>query len=134
MSDITPTETPRPPRLLDQVRGKLRLLHYSIRTETQYVQWIKRFILFHGKRHPCEMGAAEVEAFLTDLAVRGNVAASMQNQALSALLFLYREVLGQDMPWMGEMVRAKRPARLPVVTCPLSSGGRLVSMYTISPR
>ena len=106
---------PKPPKLLDQVREKLRLKHYSIRTESQYVQWIRRFILFHRKRHPRDMGASEVEAFLTYLAVEGNVAASTQNQALSALLFLYREVLNSKLPWMNEMVRAKRPARLPVV-------------------
>ena len=99
--------TPTAPKLLDLVREKLRLLHYSIRTEDQYVQWIKRFILFHGKRHPREMGGGEVTAFLTDLAVRGKVAASTQNQALSALLFLYREVLAVDLPWMDEVVRAK---------------------------
>lgn len=80
------------PKLLDQVRGRIRVKHYSIRTETQYVQWIKRFILFHGKRHPNEMGALEVEAFLTHLAVAGHVSSSTQNQALSALLFLYRDV------------------------------------------
>ena len=86
---------PKPPKLLDQVRERLRLKHYSIRTEAQYVQWIRRYILFHGKRHPRDMGASEVEAFLTHLAVEGNVAASTQNQALSALLFLYREVLNR---------------------------------------
>ena len=112
MSDI---EGARPPKLLDQLRERLRLLHYSIRTEQQYVQWVRRFILFHGKRHPAEMGAREVESFLTHLAVVGNVAAATQNQALSALLFLYREVLGQDLPWLDQVVRAKRPARLPVV-------------------
>ena len=78
-----------PPKLLDKVRDRIRVKHYSIRTETQYVQWINRFILFHGKRHPIEMGAAEVEAFLSHLAVEGKVSASTQNQALSALLFLY---------------------------------------------
>ncbi|WP_338846233.1 phage integrase N-terminal SAM-like domain-containing protein [Massilia sp. W12] len=113
MSDITPPTTP--PRLLDQLRAKIRLRHYSIRTETQYVHWVRRFILFHGKRHPKDMGGAEVEAFLSHLALEGNVAASTQNQALSALLFLYREVLEQDLPWMEGVVRAKRPARLPVV-------------------
>lgn len=76
------TPSPSSPKLLDQVRDRIRAKHYSIRTETQYVQWVKRFILFHGKRHPREMGAAEVEAFLTQLAVEGNVAASTQNQAL----------------------------------------------------
>ena len=110
-----PTTEPPPPKLLDQVRTKVRLKHYSIRTETQYVNWVKRFIVFHGKRHPKDLGAAEVEAFLSHLAVDGNVAASTQNQALSALLFLYRDVLGVDLPWMSEMIRAKRPTRLPVV-------------------
>ncbi|MDR1887842.1 MAG: integron integrase [Zoogloeaceae bacterium] len=109
------TNTTPPPKLLDQVRERLRLMHYSIRTEQQYVQWVRRFILFHHKRHPVEMGAAEVEAFLTHLAVEEQVAAATQNQALSALLFLYREVLGVDLPWLQNVVRAKRPARLPVV-------------------
>ncbi len=103
------------PKLLDQVRDKLRVKHYSIRTETQYVQWIKRFIFFHGKRHPRELGAVQVEAFLTHLAVVGNVAASTQNQALSALLFLYREVLEVELPWLDNVTRAKQPQRLPVV-------------------
>ena len=109
------TNTPSSPKLLDQVRERLRLKHYSIRTEHQYVQWARRFILFHQKRHPAEMGAAEVEAFLTYLAVKEQVAAATQNQALSALLFLYREVLGVNLPWLDSVVRAKRPARLPVV-------------------
>jgi hypothetical protein len=82
------------PKLLDRVRERIRLKHYSLRTEDSYVQWIRRFILFHGKRHPSEMGAPEVEAFLTHLAVAGNVAASTQNQARSALLFHYKEVPG----------------------------------------
>ena len=111
---MTPSNTPSP-KLLDQVRDKLRLKHYSIRTEVQYVQWVKRFILFHGKKHPLDLGAAQVEAFLTHLAVEGNVAASTQNQALSALLFLYREVLAVDLPWLQDVVRAKTPQRLPVV-------------------
>ncbi len=83
----------QPPKLLDQVRDALRLKHYSYRTEESYVSWIKRFILFHHKRHPQDMGSTEVQAFLTHLAVEQRVAASTQNQALSALLFLYREVL-----------------------------------------
>jgi integron integrase len=112
MTETSPTSQPK---LLDRMRERLRLRHYSIRTEQQYVQWARRFILFHGKRHPAEMGAREVEAFLTHLAVTGKVAAATQNQALSALLFLYREVLAQDLPWLDEVVRAKRPARLPVV-------------------
>jgi integron integrase len=103
------------PKLLDQVRDRIRVKHYSLRTEKQYVQWIKRFILFHGKRHPQEMGAAEVKAFLTHLAVEGKVSASTQNQALSGLLFLYKEVLGCDLPWLDNVVRAKQPQRLPSV-------------------
>ena len=103
------------PRLLDQVRGKIRLKHYSIRTEQAYVDWIKRFVLHFDKRHPSEMGAREVEAFLTHLAVQGRVAASTQNQAKSALLFLYREVLERDLPWLEDVERAKAPKRLPVV-------------------
>lgn len=104
-----------PPKLLDQMRDRLRVKHYSIRTEELYLHWAKRFILFHGKRHPSDMGAVEVEAFLTHLAVDGNVAASTQNQALSALLFLYKDVLMIDLPWLDNVVRAKRPQRLPVV-------------------
>jgi len=103
------------PKLLDQVRDRLHIKHYSIRTESVYVDWIKRFILFHGKRHPREMGADEVEAFLTHLAVARKVAASTQNQAKSALLFLYREVLQQDLPWLNNVTQAKAPQRLPVV-------------------
>ena len=103
------------PKLLDQVRGKIRLKHYSIRTEQAYVDWIKRFILHFGKRHPRELGAADVEAFLTHLAVAGNVAASTQNQAKSALLFLYREVLETELPWLDNVERARAPKRLPVV-------------------
>jgi integron integrase len=111
----TTQNTPSEPKLLDQLRDRIRLKHYSIRTEAQYVQWARRFILFQHKRHPRDMGAREVEAFLTHLAVEGQVAAATQNQALSALLFLYREVLGIDLPWLDGVVRAKRPARLPVV-------------------
>ncbi|WP_158881821.1 integron integrase [Rhodanobacter sp. L36] len=103
------------PRLLDEVRRRLRLKHYSLRTEQAYVGWIRRFILHNDKRHPRDMGAVEVERFLSDLAVRGRVAAGTQNQALSSLLFLYREVLAIDLPWMEKMVRAKRPQRLPSV-------------------
>lgn len=103
------------PKLLDQVRARIRVKHYSIRTESQYVQWIRRFILFHGKRHPREMGGAEVEAFLSHLAVDGNVAAATQSQALAALLFLYREVLGVELPWLDKITRAKKLVRLPTV-------------------
>lgn len=103
------------PKLLEVVRDKLRALHYSKRTEEAYLDWIRRYVLFHNKRHPREMGGPEVEAFLTHLAVNRDVAASTQNQALSALLFCYQQVLGQEVPWMKGVVRAKRPARVPVV-------------------
>ena len=103
------------PKLLDQVREQIRLRHYSIRTETVYLQWVRRFIRFHKYRHPQEMGAPEVEAFLSDLAVRGDVSASTQNQALSAILFLYKQVLQIELPWMDGVIRARRPQRLPVV-------------------
>jgi len=107
--------TPQPPKLLHQVRDRLRLKHYSIRTEQAYVDWIKRFIWFQDKRHPKDMGAQEVEVFLTHLAVKGKVSASTQNQAKSALLFLYREVLEQQLPWLDKVTQAKAPTRLPVV-------------------
>ena len=103
------------PKLLDQYRERLRVQHYSLRTEDAYLHWARRFIHFHGKRHPREMGGPEVEAFLSHLATEGRVASSTQNQALAALLFLYREVLQKELPWMDGMVRAKRPARVPVV-------------------
>jgi integron integrase len=109
-----PAGAPKP-RLLDRVREAIGARHYSHRTEKAYVHWIKRYIFFHGKRHPAEMGAPEVTAFLTSLAVQDKVAASTQNQALSALLFLYREVLGVELPWLDDVVRAKRPQHLPVV-------------------
>jgi integron integrase len=104
-----------PPRLLDQVRELIRVRHYSIRTEEAYVQWIRRFILFHGKRHPREMGAPELTSFLSSLAVQHKVAASTQNQALHAILFLYRDVLKVDLPWLDDVQRARKPQRLPVV-------------------
>jgi integron integrase len=102
-------------KLLDEYRERLRVKHYSLRTEDAYLHWARRFIYFHGKRHPREMGGPEVEAFLSHLATEGRVASSTQNQALAALLFLYREVLQKELPWMDGMVRAKRPARVPVV-------------------
>ncbi len=107
--------TAQAPRLLDQVRGRLRRLGRAKRTEQVYVGWIRRFILENGKRHPREMGEAEIEAFLTRLAVEGGVSASTQNQALSALLFLYREVLQQPLEWLNGIQRAAKPQRLPVV-------------------
>ena len=103
------------PKLLDQVRDKLRVKHYSIRTEQSYTDWIKRYILFHGKRHPNEMGSGEIEAFLTHLAVEGIVAEATNNQPKSALLFLYREVLQIELPWLDNITQAKVPKRLPVV-------------------
>lgn len=104
-----------PPKLLEQVVAKMRVKHYSIRTEKTYSDWIKRYILYHGKRHPRDMGAEHVEAFLTHLAVAGNVSASTQNQAKSALLYLYKEVLGVELPWLDNITQAKAPKRLPVV-------------------
>ena len=106
--------TPKP-RLLEQVRRRCRVKHYSLRTEQIYIGWIRRFILANGKRHPRDMGAPEIEAFLSRLANEGRVAANTQNQALSALLFLYREVLDIELPWMDNLTRAKRPRRLPTV-------------------
>ena len=119
MSQTTPAApggpAPGKPKLLNQLRDALRTRHYSLRTEQSYVQWVKRFIFFHGVRHPRELAAPEVSAFLTDLAVRQRVSASTQNQALSALVFLYRHVLAIDFGWLDDLVRAKRPQRLPVV-------------------
>lgn len=106
------------PRLLDQVRATLRARHYSRRTEEAYVHWIRRFIVFHGKRHPRQLGAADVAAFVTWLAVDRRVAASTQNQALSGVMFLYKVVLGID---LGDVVvppRARMPSRVPVVLTP----------------
>ncbi|MGH8064661.1 MAG: phage integrase N-terminal SAM-like domain-containing protein [Candidatus Entotheonellia bacterium] len=104
---------PRPKKLLDHVRDAIRLKHYSIRTEESYVTWIKRYIFFHNKRHPNEMGSAAIEAFLTYLAVHQKVAASTQNRALSALLFLYRDVLKKPLDLPIDAIRAKKPKRLP---------------------
>jgi integron integrase len=105
----------QPPKLLDQMRAELRVRHMSWRTEESYVGWARRFILFHGKRHPLEMGGPEVSAFLVHLAMERSVSASTQNQAKAALLFLYKRVLGVDLPWLGEVVQAKTSRRLPVV-------------------
>jgi integron integrase len=111
-----PLSTPAPgPKLMDQVRGAIRSRHFSPKTEDSYTGWIKRFIFFHGKRHPAEMGEAEIDAFLTSLAVEGHVSASTQNQALSAILFLYRHVLRKPLNWVNVKVRARKPKRLPVV-------------------
>jgi integron integrase len=102
-------------RLVERMREAIRSRHYSRRTEKTYWYWVRYFVVFHGKRHPAEMGAAEVTAFLSWLATERNVAAATQNQALSALLFLYKHVLGVELPWLGELVRAQRPVRLPSV-------------------
>jgi integron integrase len=115
--DVGDLPWPRPPRLLDQVMQVMRVKHYARTTEECYVQWIRRFILFHGKRHPRDMGAAELELFLTNLAVEGNVSASTQNQALNAIVFLYRDVLDIELGRL-DAVRARRPKRLPVVLAP----------------
>ncbi len=117
MPPILPADVPadKPKKLLDQVRDVLRFKHYALRTERTYCDWIERFIRFHDKRHPREMAEAEVTEFLTHLARHGKVAASTQNQALSALLFLYKEVLKQEFGWLEGVERAKKPARLPVV-------------------
>ena len=101
--------------LLDQVRDKIRILHYSIRTEEAYLKWIREFIMFHDKRHPSEMGASDISRFLSYLARERHIAAATQNQALSALLFLYREVLDFQIDWVDDIERAKKPQRLPVV-------------------
>ena len=102
-------------KLLDQVRERIRYLHYSLRTEDSYVYWVRAFIRFHGIRHPATMGGAEVEAFLSWLASDRKVSASTHKQALSALLFLYGKVLGVDLPWMGNIGRPRTQRRLPVV-------------------
>ena len=111
---VDPADRPKP-KLLDRVRHEIRTRHYSRRTEKAYIHWIKRFIFFHAVRHPAEMGEAEVTRFLSCLAVEGQVAASTQNQALTALLFLYKAVLQQPRPWVDTIAPAKRPMRLPVV-------------------
>ena len=103
------------PRLMDRVREAIRARHYSPRTEDAYVAWIKRFIFFHNKRHPAEMAEPEINAFLTHLAVKEKVSASTQNQALSALLFLYRHIIGREVGDLGEVVRARKPKRIPAV-------------------
>ncbi len=112
---MQPLDTPPPPKLLDSVRQAIRYRHYSLKTEKAYVYWIRFFIRFHGLRHPKEMGAVEVTAFLSHLATGRDVSASTQQQALSALLFLYKNVLEIDLPWMDSIVRPKKPMRLPTV-------------------
>lgn len=106
---------PQPPRLLDQVKQVMRLKHYSLRTEESYIHYIRQYILFHNKCHPKEMGVDEIRAYFSYLAVEKNVAASTQNVALSALLFLYQQVLKIELPYIDHIERAQKPARLPVV-------------------
>lgn len=109
----------RPPlrsvRLLDQLRERIRYCHYSLRTEHSYVHWVRAFVRHHGLRHPREMGAAEVEAFLRHLAAERRVSPSTHKQALCAIVFLYREVLGVELPWLQDLVRPKARVRVPVV-------------------
>src|SRR5438874_4626131 len=112
---ITSPAASNKPKLLDQVRDVIRRKHYSIRTEHAYIDWIKRFIVYHNKRHPLEMAEEEVAQFLSHLARDRDVSASTQNQALSALLFLYKDVLKQEIGWLENVERAKKPVRLPVV-------------------
>ena len=129
-SGLTPQ--PQAPRLLDRLRGEIRVRHYSIRTESAYVDWARRFILFHHKRHPQDMGAAEVEAFLTYLAVERKVAASTQNQAKSALLFLYGQVLKLELPWLDEVTAARTQRKLPVVLTPSEVRALLLEMSRVA--
>ena len=119
---------PGAPRLLDQVRSRIRVKHYSIRTEEAYVDWIRRYIRFHRNRHPVDLSATDVEEFLTRLATDRGVAASTQNQAKSALIFLYRELLAIELPWLDGIVRAKTPSRLPVVLTRAETAALLVAL------
>jgi integron integrase len=128
-TNLSPTEQAGKGKLLDRVRGAIRLKHYSLRTEQTYVDWIKRFIVFHGKQHPDTMGAEEIRQFLTHLAVERDVAAATQNQAFSALLFLYRVVLNRELPWIDGIERPKRPARVPVVLTPDEARTVLAAMH-----
>jgi integron integrase len=127
-SSEAPAYIPRSPKLLERMRTHLRTRHYSIRTEQAYLDWARRFILFHDKRHPQEMGAVEVEAFLSHLAVDRQVSASTQNHAKAAILYLYRQVLEIELPWLDEVVQAKQPRRLPVVLTPTDVRDLLLHM------
>lgn len=129
-----PSGAPKEPRLLDRVREVLRFKHYSLRTEEAYIGWIRRYVVFHGKQHPESLGTEEVRAFLTDLAVNGKVAAPTQNQALSALLFLYQEVLKREIGWLDEVERAQRPAKMPVVCTPEEVQAVLKEVQGATPR
>lgn len=126
-----PNPAPQPPRLLDELRRALRVRHRSPRTEEAYVHWVRRFIRFHGMRHPRDLGPAETTAFLTDLAVEFRVSASTQGQALSALLFLYRHVLHQPLTWLDQVERARKPVRLPVVLSRRDVSSLLANLHGI---
>jgi integron integrase len=128
MDDDPNTPSSKPQRLLDRVREAIRRLHYSRRTEETYIHWIKRFIYFSGKRHPAEMGEAEVTAFLNHLAAERHVAAATQNQALSALLFLYKQVLATPLDWLDQLDRVVKPARMPTVLTPGEARRLLAAM------
>jgi hypothetical protein len=125
-----PTARPQQPKLLERMRDHLRTRHYSIRTETAYVDWVRRFILFHDKRHPADMGSPEVAAFLTHLAVDRQVSASTQNQAKSAIFYLDKEVLLSQLLWLDEVVQTQAPKRLPVVLTPCEVRDLLVLPQT----
>jgi integron integrase len=128
VEEVLGSDVAKPARLLDQVRDAIRRRGYSYRTEEAYVQWIRRFIYFSGKRHPAKLGESEVTAFLNHLASERDVAAATQNQALSALLFLYKQVLGQSLPWLNGLERPKRPARVPTVLTRSEVGRLLAAM------
>ena len=117
--------------MLDQLRAEIRLRHYSLRTEQIYIHWVRRYILFHGKRHPSTMGEREITAFLTYLTVNRHVAASTQNQALSAILYLYRNVLHMQLEWLDDVVRAERPQRLSVILSRDELGRLLSCMHGV---
>ena len=123
---------PATPRLLDVLRDELRVRRYALRTERVYAEWVRRFIRFHRNRHPRDMGAEEVTAFLTDLAVQGCVSASTQNQAKAALLFLYKRALGVELPWLDDVVSAKVPRRLPIVLTPIEVRALLGEMSGVA--
>jgi site-specific recombinase XerD len=133
MSHLPPPPLAGPPRLLDLLRMQIRYMHYSLRTEQAYVHWVRAFIRFHGLRHPAELSGAEVESFLTWLACERRVSPSTHKQALSALLFLYQKVLGQRVPWMDEIGRPQRQARLPVVLSHDEVARLLAALGTLPP-
>jgi integron integrase len=122
---------PQAPRLLEEVRKQIRLRHFSYRTEKAYVDWIRRFVIYHNKRHPNDMGGVEVEEFLSHLARDRNVSAATQGQALAALLFLYKRVLNTDLPWIDNVVRATRPKRLPTVLSQLEAQSVLANLQGV---